>query len=132
MANVHFHADSEYLFDEVDAQHPGLKESLREDFKSCIESFFDYRPPRFGKFDLYSWPASLRDLEIWHVHICMPPREGFPANLEQRRMVCSKSEPERDACLVYVRGLIYENDYCLLAMLYPYAHQKAEEERRLR
>ncbi|MCK0746211.1 type II toxin-antitoxin system YafO family toxin [Chromohalobacter nigrandesensis] len=131
MANVHFHAQSEYLFDQVDAQHPGLKQALVDDFKACVESFFDYRPPRFGKFDLYTRPPSLRGLDIWHIHICMPPRAGFPTHLEQRRMVCNRQEPERDASLVYVQGLIEEDEYCLLAMLYPYAHEKAENEQRM-
>ncbi|MBZ9558738.1 MULTISPECIES: type II toxin-antitoxin system YafO family toxin [unclassified Modicisalibacter] len=131
MANVHFHEQSEYLFDEVDRQYPGFKQELVADFKACVESFFDYRPPRFGKFDLYTRPPSLRGLEIWHIHICMPPKAGFPAHLEQQRMKCDARYPERDAALVYVQGLLDEDEYCLLAMLYPHAHEKANDERRM-
>ncbi|QFT84983.1 putative toxin YafO [Halomonas sp. THAF12] len=131
MANVHFHPESEYLFDEVDAQHPGLKQALRDDFKAYVESDFDDRPARFGKFDLYTQPPWIRSLEVWHIHICMPPRSGFPSHLEQRRMVCRRDEPDRDAALVYVQGLIEEDEYCLLAMLYPRAHEEARNVRQM-
>lgn len=46
-------------------------------------------------------------------------------------MVCSRQEPGRDASLVYVQILIDEDEYCLLAMFYPYAHEKAENEKRM-
>lgn len=131
MANVHFHAESEYMFDEVDAQHPGLKQALTNDFKLYIESDFDLRPARFGKVDLYKQPPSLGGLGIWHIHICMPPRPGFSKHLEQSRMVCRKDEPDRDAALVYVQGLIETDDYCLLAMLYPNAHEEARNMRQM-
>lgn len=43
-------------------------------------------------------------------------------------MKCRTSEPDRDASLVYVRGLMDPDAYCLLAFLYPNAHELANEE----
>ncbi|BBI48479.1 hypothetical protein HORIV_09000 [Vreelandella olivaria] len=37
--------------------------------------------------------------------------------------------PDQDAALVYVQGELEENHYCLLAILYPNAHQRASDNR---
>lgn len=129
MVDVSFHPETEYLFDDVDHDFPGLKEALRDDFKAYIESDFDYRPPRFGKCDLFQWPHSIRGQFIWHIHICLPPSPGFPGGVPQQRLTCQRNNPDRDACLVYVQGLFDEDAYCLLAFMYPDAHGMAQSER---
>lgn len=37
--------------------------------------------------------------------------------------------PDKDAALVYVQGELEEDRYCLLAILYPGAHQQARDNR---
>tara|TARA_Y100000780_G_C13570543_1_gene372716 strand:+ start:683 stop:853 length:171 start_codon:yes stop_codon:yes gene_type:complete len=37
--------------------------------------------------------------------------------------------PDQDAALVYVQGELEEDHYCLLAILYPNAHQQARDNR---
>ncbi|MFC0269253.1 type II toxin-antitoxin system YafO family toxin [Kushneria aurantia] len=129
MIDVSFHPETEYLFDEVEAAHPGLKSELVQGFRTCIESNFDVRAPRFGKFDPYLQPPSVLSAELWHVHICMPPRRDFDARrLRWDEMKCRTDEPELDAALVYVQGLMDRDAYCLIAFLYPKAHHKSNQD----
>lgn len=59
-----------------------------------------------------------------HIHLRLPS-SLFPANLPQQDRVCRKGAPERDAALVYVRGELEENRYCIFGVFYPDAHAKA-------
>lgn len=66
-----------------------------------------------------------------HIHIMLPPGL-FPENLGQMDRTCRKGAPDKDAALVYVRGELEENHYCILGVLYPNAHAKAREEKTMR
>lgn len=52
-----------------------------------------------------------------HIHLRLPP-SLFPANLPQQDRVCRKGAPERDAALVYVRGELEDNRYCIFGVFY--------------
>ena len=61
-----------------------------------------------------------------HLHLCLPPAT-FPKNLPQADRKCRMGDPQNDACLVYVRGDVYENRYSLLAIFNPDAHEIAKK-----
>jgi mRNA interferase YafO len=126
---VDFHPETQDLFDEVELAHPGLQENLRADFALLMESNWDYRPKRFGKVDQYTWPPSIVSSMLMHIHICMPPLDDFPRNIPVSRMTCKRGDGLRDAALVYVQGEMFEERYCILALLYPHAHRRARTER---
>lgn len=121
------HPQTVDLFDEVERDYPEVKRQLLADFRQYVESGFERRPKRFGKVDLYTRPASVLSAQLMHIHICMPPPKDFPAHLPVARMTCRRNEPHRDASLVYVRGECEDHRYCILGLLYPYAHEQAQD-----
>lgn len=126
---VELHPETQSLFEEVESSFPGLIQNLVGDFRAWLESDLEYWPRRFGKVSYYNQPPSVRSASLLHVHICMPPREGFSDRIPVSERKCKVGEPERDAALVYVQGEFHEERYCILALLYPNAHEKAQEEK---
>ncbi|MCD6008675.1 type II toxin-antitoxin system YafO family toxin [Modicisalibacter zincidurans] len=43
------------------------------------------------------------------------------------QMTCRRKEPHRDASLVYVHGEFEDHRYCILGLLYSYAHERAQD-----
>ncbi|HGN1344087.1 TPA: type II toxin-antitoxin system YafO family toxin, partial [Pseudomonas aeruginosa] len=63
---------------------------------------------------------------LMHIHLKFPP-DYFPENLPQSDRKCKVGDPEKDACLVYVQGELYENKYSILGILNPDAHAMARD-----
>jgi len=127
--DVSFHPDTAYLFENFSKDFPGLMANLESDFTEYMHYFLgdsETIPARFGKDSPYTKPGIIASAGLMHIHICVPPRVGFSSKRLDKR-VCLVSEPERDAALVYTQHLYDEERYCILALLYPYAHKLADE-----
>jgi len=124
------HPDSERLFfDEPLKDFPRLRVNLLDDFIQYKAT--DFQISYFGRDAAYTQPFQALRAQMSHIHLCLPPRT-FPRDLPRNDRTCKKNQPDRDAALVYVRGLLEENRYCLLGVLYPDAHAKAREEKVMR
>ncbi|WP_299833500.1 type II toxin-antitoxin system YafO family toxin [Pseudomonas sp.] len=83
----------------------------------------DDLPDYFG-FDVeYGSPPAIAGC-IEHIHLCIPPR-NFPKRQKQAQRKCRKGEPENDVALVYARGLFENNQFCIIGVLMPDAHEQA-------
>ncbi|TNH44503.1 hypothetical protein EP164_05550 [Photorhabdus luminescens subsp. sonorensis] len=80
-------------------------------------------PDYFGRDVDYTQPEAAYKSCMMHIHLCFPS-DSFPKNRVQHYRTCKSNHPENDACLVYVRGLLEENKYSLLAIMHPDAHGK--------
>jgi mRNA interferase YafO len=107
------------LFSEVAKKFPGLIDALISDFKQYVETGIpaDY----FGRDVPYVEPAAAYSARLMHIHLRMPPGK-FPQNRPQM-------DKTSDTALVYVQGEIEENQFCLLALFHPDAHDKARDAR---
>lgn len=127
---VEFHPDTYDEFFAVSlANYPGLAEDLRKDF--LLYKSEDKLPSYFGCDVPYTQPQLAFIAHLMHIHLCLPP-DFFPPNLPQFDRKCRKGAPDKDAALVYVRGEMEENRYCLIGVLYPDAHSKARQEKIMR
>lgn len=128
--SVEFHPTSyKEFFADVLVNFPGLDEEI-------LRAFENYKTTgvatgRIGRDAPYVRPEAAFQAKLMHIHIKLPPGE-FPPNLPQIDRVCRRGAPHRDAALVYVRGELEENRYCLLAFLHPDGHAKAREEKLMR
>lgn len=117
------------FFTEPLAKFPSLAADLLQDFvryKSTGEL-----PSYFGCDVPYTQPQLAFNAQLMHIHLCLPP-DFFPPNLPQYDRKCRKNAPLKDAALVYVRGEMEENRYCILGVLHPDAHAKARNEKTMR
>jgi|TARA_R110001583_G_scaffold192029_1_gene358071 mRNA interferase YafO len=128
--DVSFHPKTKHLFEEFSRDFPDLLASLETDFTDYMMYIIgksDYIPNRFGKFEPYRKPNVIASSGLMHIHICVPPRTGFTSNYLAQR-VCRIDEPHADAALVYAQHAYDEEKYCILALLYPHAHAKGNED----
>lgn len=104
------------LFSEVAKDFPGLIDALIRDFRRYVETGIpaDY----FGRDVPYVEPAAAFKAKLMHIHLRMPGK--FPERRPQ-------NDRTSDTALVYVRGELEENQYCLLAIFHPGAHKKARD-----
>ncbi|AUU88772.1 hypothetical protein C2U55_06615 [Enterobacteriaceae bacterium ENNIH3] len=112
------------FFDKVFIDYPKLEASI-------IDDFIRYKatgqlPRYFGRDVAYTEPHGAFKAGLMHIHLCLPPNV-FPEKCPQPDRVCKKGAPEKDACLVYVQGELYENKYSLIAIMHPDAHGKARQ-----
>lgn len=124
--DVVVHPGTYQYFSACERDFPGLLEHLKSDFRIYMRTDGEMLPRRFGRDVPYTQPPKAITAQLMHIHICLPPRE-FSRNIPQFDRRCRLGEPERDAALVYVQGLMNEDIYCLLALLYPEAHGKARD-----
>lgn len=124
---VEYHPDTfDDFFTEPLKDFPTLAEDIKAEFlqyKSTGEL-----PSIFGREVPYVEPFAAYRAQLMHIHLKLPP-ETFPENLPQHDRTCNSM---RDAALVYVRGELEENRYCLFGVLYPHAHAKARDEKMMR
>lgn len=124
---VEYHPDTfEEFFAEPLKDFPTLAEDLMADFVTYIGT--GALPSTFGRDAPYVEPYAAYRAHLMHIHLKLPP-ESFPEGLPQADRTCDR---KRDAALVYVRGELEENRYCILGVLYPHAHAKAREEKIMR
>lgn len=124
---VEYHpATFEEFFSEPLKDFPTLAQDLMADF--TMYKGADKLPSTFGRDAPYVQPHAAYRAHLMHIHLKLPPEE-FPKRLPQIDRTCTR---KRDAALVYVRGELEENRYCILGVLYPNAHAKAREEKIMR
>lgn len=128
MVEVDFHPATRHYFDTIDATFPGFKHELLESFTDYIASNREVVPDCFGNDAPYTQPYSAFRAGLMHIHIAVPPTT-FPSKRPQADRKCPMNAPDQDAALVYVQGELEEDHYCLLAILYPSAHQLANDQR---
>lgn len=122
-----YHPDTfEEFFAEPLKDFPELADDLLADFVRYKSK--DELPSTFGRDAPYIQPYAAYRAHLMHIHLKLPP-EVFPERLPQIDRTCTK---KRDAALVYVRGELEENRYCIFGVLYPNAHAKAREEKVMR
>lgn len=102
--------------------YPTLGENLIDDFRRHKSGEL---PSYFGKESIYATPFEIIRSQLWHIHLCIPPKT-FPAELEQAHRTCLKGDPDNDIALVYTSGEMNLNKYSLIAILCPDAHQTAK------
>ncbi|WP_265497310.1 type II toxin-antitoxin system YafO family toxin [Providencia rustigianii] len=112
------------FIDDIFLRHPELEKSIMQDF-------YRYKvtgdlPSYFGTDVAYTQPHAAIKAGLMHIHLKFPP-DCFPENLPQSDRKCKVGDPEKDACLVYVQGDLYENKYSLLGILNPDAHGMARD-----
>ena len=127
---VTYHPDTyDEFFAEPLKAFPTLTQDLMSDF--LMYKGTGQLPRYFGRDVPYTQPHAAFRAQLMHIHLRLPP-SLFPANLPQQDRVCRKGAPERDAALVYVRGELEDNRYCIFGVFYPDAHAKAREEKTMR
>ncbi|MGN8247699.1 type II toxin-antitoxin system YafO family toxin [Pseudomonas sp. SMV7] len=111
-----------------------------KDFPSLADNlladFINYKsgrglPSYFGCDVPYTQPHLAYTAQLMHIHLQLPPH-AFPEGVPQFDRKCKKGQPQNDAALVYVRGELEENRYCILGVLHPDAHAKARSEKIMR
>ncbi len=124
---VEYHPDTfEEFFTEPLKDFPTLAEDLMADFVTYVGT--GKLPSTFGRDAPYTQPYAAYRAHLMHIHLMLPPNT-FAGGIPQRDRVCSRKQ---DAAIVYVRGELEENRYCILGVLYPSAHAKAREEKIMR
>ncbi|MFZ4835889.1 type II toxin-antitoxin system YafO family toxin [Rouxiella sp. Mn2063] len=123
--SINEHTKADY-FDATFAKFPDLEKSILDDFIRYKST--DELPSYFGCDVAYTQPEGARKSGMMHIHLKLPPAE-FPKNKPQADRKCANGDPENDACLVYVRGVLYEDRYSLLAIFNPDAHGIARDHR---
>ena len=124
---VEYHPDTfEEFFSEPLKDFPTLAEDLMADFATYVGP--EQLPSTFGRDAPYTQPYAAFRAHLMHIHLKLPP-EKFAEGVPQSDRTCSRKQ---DAALVYVRGELEENRYCILGVLYPHAHAKAREEKIMR
>ncbi|WP_426817682.1 type II toxin-antitoxin system YafO family toxin [Winslowiella sp. 2C04] len=121
--SINSHTKEEF-FNEAFFRFPELEASILQDFQRYKAT--GELPHYFGRDVAYTQPYSAFRSGLMHIHLCLPPN-SFPKNRPQNDRVCKRDDPERDACLVYVQGELYENRYSLIAIMHPDAHEKARQ-----
>lgn len=128
--SVEFHPISfAEFFTQPLVNYPTLAADLKADFVAYKGA--GVLPSYFGCDVPYTQPQLAFNAQLMHIHLRLPP-DFFPPNLPQHDRKCRKGEPENDAALVYVRGELEENRFCILGVLYPNAHAKARDEKIMR
>lgn len=126
MAYVNYHTE---LFEEfispVNRIRNGLSDIILNDFRRYIESDFEELPSYFGFESMYGSPPEIAGV-MFHIHLCIPP-DSFPKNRVQQDRKCKKGNPDKDIALVYTQGVLDIDSYCILAILMPDAHKKAND-----
>lgn len=122
---VVFHPDLWQKYEEC------LDRDLRDLLADIAEDFRIYKaegrlPDYFGRDAPYTEPHTAFTAQLMHIHIAVPPVE-FNANHFQDDRCCPRGEPHQDAALVYCRGELERDRYCLLALLWPDAHGEARK-----
>lgn len=117
------------FFEEPLKDFPTLAENLKADF--VLYKTRGDLPSYFGCDVPYIQPHLAFTTQLMHIHLQLPPN-SFPAGLPQFDRKCKKGQPQNDAALVYVRGELEENRYCILGVLHPDAHAKARSEKIMR
>lgn len=110
-------------------QFPTLAQDLLSDFLRYKAE--GKLPSYFGRDVAYTHPQLALNAHLMHIHLCLPP-DFFPPNLPQFDRKCRMGAPHKDAALVYVRGDLEEDTYCLIAVLHPDAHGQARQEKIMR
>ncbi|WP_134677515.1 type II toxin-antitoxin system YafO family toxin [Ectopseudomonas khazarica] len=123
------HLSFKEFFSDPLAAYPTLAEDLARDFRIYKEA--GVLPSYFGCDVPYLQPQLAFNVNLMHIHLCLPP-DTFPANLPQPDRKCRKGAPHKDAALIYVRGELEEDKYCILGVLYPDAHAKARVDKTMR
>ena len=111
-------------FDATFLKFPELEKSILSDFLRYKEN--DELPSYFGCDVAYVEPHAARKCGMMHIHLKLPP-SSFPDRRPQADRKCAMNDPENDACLVYVRGDLYEDRYSLIAIFNPDAHGMAQD-----
>lgn len=123
---VHF-SDLTYgdFFKPVLGLYPDLLNQINLDFKNYIDSDRMVLPEYFGCDVAYVKQEAAIKQGLMHIHLAIPP-VTFPKNKPKSDRKCPR-DPATDAALVYAQGLYDEDQYVLIAILYPGAHGKANE-----
>lgn len=127
---VEFHpATFDEFFTEPLKDYPSLAADIMSDF--ILYKGTGKLPARFGRDAPYIQPIQAMRAQLMHIHLALPP-DSFPDNLRQYDRVSRKANPNKDAALIYVRGELEENRYCLLGVLYPDAHALQRRDKLMR
>lgn len=117
------------FFTQVLAAYPTLIRDLAADFEAYKGR--GVLPSYFGCDVAYTEPTSAYNAHMMHIHLCLPP-DHFKPNTPQFDRKCPMNAPHKDVALVYVRGELEENRFCILAVLHPNAHAKARDEKMMK
>lgn len=123
---VSFHSETyDRFFKPLESDHPQLMRALLEDFRRYQASMREDLPDYFGYDAEYGSPREIAGC-LEHIHLCIPPRK-FPKYKKQFDRKCRKGDPENDVALVYTRGLLEPNRFCILGILVPDAHKQSND-----
>lgn len=131
--NADYNKDSYNLYlKAVFQKYPDLESRLLADFiryKSTGEL-----PDYFGRDTLYDDPEDIRDAELRHIHFEIGTHVFGPlpkwVDLTDKQAI--QWERTNNTALVYARNLLDENQYTLIAVFTPYAHETAREYPKMR
>lgn len=123
---VEVHPDFLADFEEALGDSALTLDHVIRDFTICMETQGQRIPSYMGCDQPYHQPAAARAGNLRHIHIALPPQK-FKKGTPQAYRRCSKDLPELDAALLYVRGLLDEDSYMILAFFAPRAHEKQRD-----
>ncbi|WP_054076300.1 type II toxin-antitoxin system YafO family toxin [Pseudomonas amygdali] len=124
-SSVQYHSETfDKYFAPIDRLHPGLSNKIADDFKVYVDSFRGIVPSYMGRDAPYMQPIEAEKAHLSHIHIRLPPGR-FRQDVAQYHRVCSWGKAKDDAALVYVQGLLDEDCFLLIALLWPDAHGMA-------
>jgi mRNA interferase YafO len=120
-----YHEDTyERFFAPLDVSHPGLTQTLLEDFIRYKQTKGDELPHYFGFDTTYGHPPEVAGC-LWHIHLCIPPRK-FDKRRCQIDRRCRRDDPDNDVALVYAQGDLENHRFVILGVLSPDAHKVAK------
>lgn len=120
----------DFFFKPIFVEFPHLKQSLLDDFAAYKET--KLLPQYFGRDTDYERPEDIIGSGLMHIHLGLhgtklvtPQGGAIDANTPQW-------DRTSDSALLYAQNLLDENQYSLIALFDPLAHQKAKDYERMR
>lgn len=133
MVSIDYNSDSySFYLEPIFLKFPELEKTLLEDFRTYKST--GMLPDYFGRDTVYERPSDIQDAGLWHIHLEIDGNKfkAPPASADLQDPKVMQWYRTSDTALVYAKGLIDENSYSLIAVFMPPAHQKAQDEARMR
>ncbi len=120
--------------------HPALDEERKENvsLRRLIEDFKAHKQGvlihYFGREARYDRPSTVASSEILHIHILHESSRAFKAQAAAIKrgsprdpfgLRCDMDRPEHDKALIYTRGAVKRDYYCVLDFFSGRAHELA-------
>jgi len=120
--------------------HPELNDRRKENvfLRDLISDFKAHKEgaliPYFGREASYERPKSIIDSELLHIHILHESSRAYQVQRSAIRrgspkdpfgLRCDMDKPEYDKALIYTRGFVNSNYFCVLDFFSGNAHELA-------